>query len=150
MTGIGGTQVQFILAERYELIREVGRGGMATVYVADDQKHGRHVAVKVLEPELRMQSDRSRFVWGWIMGCSDAETLYEAAAAHAIRGETTECIAALQRAADFGWSDLNQLNHDPAFAVLRERTEIRELGTAAASRVTLPPPVGSGGLPGTG
>ena len=33
-----------ILAERYELVREVGRGGMATVYLAEDQKHLRQVA----------------------------------------------------------------------------------------------------------
>lgn len=42
--GSGGKS---ILAERYELIREVGRGGMAIVYLAEDQKHGRQVAVKV-------------------------------------------------------------------------------------------------------
>lgn len=34
--GSGGKS---ILAERYELIREVGRGGMAIVYLAEDQKH---------------------------------------------------------------------------------------------------------------
>ena len=95
----------------------------------------------------RMHADKSRFVWGWIMGCADADMYYEAAAAHAVRGETAECLAALRSAADFGWADMNQLNHDPAFAVLRERDDIRELAAEAASRVTLPPPVGSGGLP---
>ncbi|HMI41977.1 MAG TPA: hypothetical protein VK516_00050, partial [Gemmatimonadaceae bacterium] len=100
-----------------------------------------------LAEAIAMNADKSRFVWGWIMGCSEAETFYEAAAAHAVRGEIPECIAALRVAADFGWSDLNQLNHDPAFAGLRERNEIRQLGTEAVSRVTLPPPVGSGGLP---
>jgi len=100
-----------------------------------------------LAEAIGMNANKSRFVWGWIMGCSEAETFYEAAAAHAVRGEIPECIAALRVAADFGWSDLNQLNHDPAFAGLRERNEIRQLGTEAVSRVTLPPPVGSGGLP---
>lgn len=100
-----------------------------------------------LAEALAMNADKSRFVWGWIMGSAEAETLYEAAATHAVRREIPECIAALRIATDFGWSDLNQLNHDPAFAVLRERSEIRQLGTEAVSRVTLPPPVGSGGLP---
>jgi tetratricopeptide (TPR) repeat protein len=98
----------------------------------------------------RMHATRSRFVWGWIMGCADAETFYEAAATHAVRGETAECLTALRAAADFGWADMNQLNHDPAFTLLREWGEIRELGSRAASRVVLPPPVGSGGLPSSG
>jgi eukaryotic-like serine/threonine-protein kinase len=98
----------------------------------------------------RMHADKSRFVWGWIMGCADADMYYEAAAAHAVRGETAECFTALRAAVDFGWADLNQLNHDPAFANLRESAEVRNLGAQAASRVTLPPPVGSGGLPSSG
>ncbi len=40
------------LADRYTLEREIGRGGMATVYLAHDVKHERKVAVKVLHPEL--------------------------------------------------------------------------------------------------
>ncbi len=40
------------LAGRYAVERELGRGGMATVYLADDQKHHRKVAVKVLRPEV--------------------------------------------------------------------------------------------------
>ena len=84
------------------------------------------------------------------MGCADGDMYYEAAAAHAVRGETAECLAALRAAADFGWADLNQLNHDPAFDLVRERGDVRELGAEAASRVTLPPPVGSGGLPSSG
>ena len=84
------------------------------------------------------------------MGCADGDMYYEAAAAHAVRGETAECLAALRAAADFGWADLNQLNHDPALDLVRERGDVRELGAEAASRVTLPPPVGSGGLPSSG
>ncbi|HLG04995.1 MAG TPA: protein kinase, partial [Gemmatimonadales bacterium] len=37
---------------RYALVRELGRGGMATVYLADDLKHERQVAVKILHREL--------------------------------------------------------------------------------------------------
>ena len=40
------------LADRYRIERELGRGGMATVYLAEDVRHHRKVALKVLLPEL--------------------------------------------------------------------------------------------------
>ena len=40
------------LADRYAIERELGRGGMATVYLAHDLKHSRPVALKVVHPEL--------------------------------------------------------------------------------------------------
>jgi eukaryotic-like serine/threonine-protein kinase len=40
------------LADRYRLERELGAGGMATVYLAEDVRHHRRVAIKVLHPEL--------------------------------------------------------------------------------------------------
>jgi serine/threonine-protein kinase len=40
------------LASRYAMEREIGAGGMATVYLAEDLKHARKVAIKVLRPEL--------------------------------------------------------------------------------------------------
>ncbi len=40
------------LADKYAIERELGAGGMATVYLAEDLKHKRKVAVKVLRPEL--------------------------------------------------------------------------------------------------
>ncbi len=40
------------LADRYAIEDEIGSGGMATVYLAEDLKHKRKVAVKVLRPEL--------------------------------------------------------------------------------------------------
>jgi tRNA A-37 threonylcarbamoyl transferase component Bud32 len=50
------------LAERYELMDEIGRGGMATVYLARDLKHGRRVALKVLRPELAAAIGPERFL----------------------------------------------------------------------------------------
>src|SRR5213594_3605585 len=50
------------LAGRYAVERELGSGGMATVYLADDLKHRRHVAVKVLRPELAAAIGPDRFL----------------------------------------------------------------------------------------
>jgi serine/threonine protein kinase len=44
------TQLQQAVAGRYVIERELGRGGMATVYLANDLRHHRHVAIKVLSP----------------------------------------------------------------------------------------------------
>ena len=50
------------LADRYAIERELGSGGMATVYLAEDLKHHRKVAVKVLRPELAAVLGAERFV----------------------------------------------------------------------------------------
>lgn len=50
------------LADRYAIQREIGRGGMATVYLAEDLKHHRQVAVKVLHPELGRVVGADRFL----------------------------------------------------------------------------------------
>lgn len=50
------------LAGRYEIQREVGEGGMATVYLAEDLKHSRKVALKVLKPELAAVVGAERFL----------------------------------------------------------------------------------------
>jgi eukaryotic-like serine/threonine-protein kinase len=56
------TQIRTALAERYTLERELGRGGMATVYLARDLKHDRPVALKVLHPELAASLGPDRFL----------------------------------------------------------------------------------------
>ncbi len=50
------------LAERYTIERELGAGGMATVYLAEDLKHHRKVAIKVLRPELAAVIGAERFL----------------------------------------------------------------------------------------
>jgi serine/threonine-protein kinase len=50
------------LADRYRIERELGQGGMATVYLAHDLKHDRKVALKVLKPELAAVLGADRFV----------------------------------------------------------------------------------------
>ncbi|MDX1492977.1 MAG: protein kinase [Longimicrobiales bacterium] len=49
------------LEGRYRLERPIGDGGMATVYLAEDQRHGRHVAMKVLKPHLTAAVGAERF-----------------------------------------------------------------------------------------
>jgi len=50
------------LADRYRVGRELGHGGMATVYLAEDLKHGRKVAIKILRPEVAVAIGVERFV----------------------------------------------------------------------------------------
>ena len=54
-------RLQSGLADRYRLARELGRGGMATVYLAQDLRHDRSVALKVLHPELAATVGPERF-----------------------------------------------------------------------------------------
>ena len=50
------------LADRYSFERELGRGGMATVYLAHELKHARQVAIKVLHAELAASLGAERFL----------------------------------------------------------------------------------------
>jgi serine/threonine-protein kinase len=53
-------RLQALLNERYTIDRQIGAGGMATVYLALDRKHDRHVAVKVLRHELGLDTTSER------------------------------------------------------------------------------------------
>ena len=55
-------RLQAALADRYTIVRELGRGGMATVYLGRDLKHDRPVAIKVLRPELAASVGAERFL----------------------------------------------------------------------------------------
>jgi hypothetical protein len=61
MTEIPG-RLQVALADRYRIDRELGAGGMATVYLAHDVRHDRKVALKVLRPELAAVIGADRFL----------------------------------------------------------------------------------------
>ncbi len=54
-------RLRVALRDRYHVERELGAGGMATVYLAEDLKHGRKVAIKVLKPELAATMGPDRF-----------------------------------------------------------------------------------------
>ena len=55
-------RLQAAVGDRYNLDREIGRGGMATVYLAQDVRHHRSVAVKVLHPQLAVSLGSDRFL----------------------------------------------------------------------------------------
>jgi len=55
-------QLTRALADRYRIERELGQGGMATVYLAEDVRHRRRVAIKVLHPELSAVLGPDRFL----------------------------------------------------------------------------------------
>jgi serine/threonine protein kinase len=54
--------IKAAFADRYRIERQVGEGGMATVYLAFDLKHDRRVALKVLRPELAAVLGAERFI----------------------------------------------------------------------------------------
>ncbi|MGD2122222.1 MAG: protein kinase, partial [Gemmatimonadota bacterium] len=56
------TRLNVALEGRYHIESELGEGGMATVYLATDMKHGREVALKVLKPDLGGAPATERFL----------------------------------------------------------------------------------------
>ena len=62
MTSTLADRLRTALADRYAVEREVGRGGMATVFLSHDLKHDRRVALKVLHPELAASLGPERFL----------------------------------------------------------------------------------------
>jgi len=57
-----GRAVAATISDRYEIQRELGRGGMATVYLARDVRHDRPVAVKVMHPDVSASVSSERFL----------------------------------------------------------------------------------------
>jgi len=58
----GADRLAAALSDRYRIERELGQGGMATVYLAEDLKHHRRVAIKVMRPELAAVIGAARFL----------------------------------------------------------------------------------------
>src|SRR5262249_38982115 len=56
------TQLESALGERYHIVEEIGRGGMATVFLARERKHDRPVVLKVLNPETARALGVDRFL----------------------------------------------------------------------------------------
>ena len=56
------TRLQLALSDRYRIEREIGAGGMATVFLAQDLRHDRRVALKLLRPELSAVIGAERFL----------------------------------------------------------------------------------------
>ncbi len=119
------------------------RFGVARALHRSGQSQG---AQQALTDGQEIFASRSRFVWTYFIGGADADVLYEEAATLATLGRSDDALGALRRAADAGWADVIWLRHDPAFNTLRDAPDLLRLCADAASRVTLPPPVGSGGL----
>ena len=103
-------------------------------------------AQQALSDAQEIFASRSRFIWTYFVGGADADIIYEEAATLATLDRADDALGALSRAADAGWADVIWLRHDPAFETLRDAPDVRRVCAVAASRVTLPPPVGSGGL----
>lgn len=57
-----GARLQALLGDRYQMERELGRGGMAVVFLAEDLRHRRKVALKILRPELTHDLGSARFL----------------------------------------------------------------------------------------
>lgn len=55
-------QMKLALSDRYVVRHEIGRGGMATVFLAEDRKHHREVAIKVLHPQVAATAGTERFL----------------------------------------------------------------------------------------
>ena len=111
------------------------------------QRGDHHRATQLLDSAVDMLERKHRFFWLPIIGCTPADSLYEIASTHACLNEPANAINTLERAAGFGWADANQLNADQSFDSLRNSANLLDVLGRAQARVTLTPPIGSGGLP---
>ena len=85
------------LADRYRIERELGAGGMATVYLAEDIRHDRKVALKVLKPELASALGPERFLREIDIDREPAPPAHPAALRFGQRGRISVLRDALRR-----------------------------------------------------
>jgi len=127
------TSLRDSLADRYAVERELGRGGMATVYLATDRKHQRPVAIKVLGPDLVATLGAERFLreiqtaarlqHPSILALHD----YGLAVIEAALGNVNGAIAELELARDERAWAMFAIKHDPAFDPLRSDPRFNRL-----------------------
>ncbi|HEV8123534.1 MAG TPA: protein kinase [Gemmatimonadales bacterium] len=90
------SELRATLAGRYTIERKLGQGGMATVYLARDLKHGRSVAIKVLRPELAHVLGPARFLQEIEIAARLQHPLilpvFESGAGHSDDSATTRCL----------------------------------------------------------
>ena len=118
--------------------------GLARLAFNRDQKT---ISDKLFEEATTMMQRKHRFNWIPLAGSAQSDMLYEAAATHAWRNENSQALELLKLAVQDGWSDSHQIGRDPNFEHMRDMPALRDLLMHAASLVTLPAPVGSGGFP---
>jgi len=142
------------LATSYRLDRELGRGGMATVYLAHDIRHNRRVAVKVLHPDLSHSIGPDRFlreIRALYMGAAaliqlgerdkaldwnrraeamepdDPSVLYNVACGYSMLEMKKEGVASLTKAIDHGFGHWKWIEHDATLDPLRSEPGFIEL-----------------------
>ena len=106
------------LAQSYTIDRELGRGGMATVYLAQDCKHERLVALKVLHPELAASLGPDRFLQE--IKVAARMLLYNVASCYSLVGKADKALSCLERAIDRGFGHREWMDTDPDFASIRD------------------------------
>ncbi len=104
-------------------------------------------AQRILEEGADLDASRERYDWSWFIGASQADAMYELAASQATLGHWNKALTNLTAAVERGWADLPRLQSDVVFESWRDRPELSRLMASAASALTLPPPVGNGGMP---
>ena len=136
-------RLQAALADRYQIEREIGSGGMATVYLAKDLKHDRQVALKVLNPDLAQSLGAERFLREKLA----EEEIEPIGTIHHHRAVTTTWLYGIA-VDDNLWSEEFDAAWDPTFSPDGDSLLVRAVqdGVAVGEAGVVAP--GGGGAPG--